>query len=133
MSDLTPRQTEILRLIQRAINETGMPPTRAEIANELGFKTEFGGKLRLNGAVFHSIYSDLQVAVPVPIVGSGSFGTVVANAGFATHDTLWAVTGLAENTRRLVTGDGIGVTLIATGRVATPSGMPMAALLPVDC
>ena len=25
MSDLTPRQTEILRLIQRAINETGMP------------------------------------------------------------------------------------------------------------
>src|SRR3954466_7667386 len=39
MSDLTPRQTEILRLIQRAINETGMPPTRAEIANELGFKS----------------------------------------------------------------------------------------------
>ena len=39
MSDLTPRQTEILRLIQRAINETGMPPTRAEIAGELGFKS----------------------------------------------------------------------------------------------
>ena len=39
MSDLTPRQTEILRLIQRQINETGMPPTRAEIANELGFKS----------------------------------------------------------------------------------------------
>src|SRR6186713_1937947 len=39
MSDLTPRQTEILRLIQRAINETGMPPTRAEIANELAFKS----------------------------------------------------------------------------------------------
>ncbi len=39
MSDLTPRQTEILRLIQRAINETGMPPTRAEIASELGFKS----------------------------------------------------------------------------------------------
>src|SRR3954470_12577040 len=39
MSDLTPRQTEILRLIQRQINETGMPPTRAEIAGELGFKS----------------------------------------------------------------------------------------------
>lgn len=39
MSDLTPRQTEILRLIQRAIAETGMPPTRAEIAQELGFKS----------------------------------------------------------------------------------------------
>jgi len=39
MSDLTPRQTEILRLIQRAIAESGMPPTRAEIARELGFRS----------------------------------------------------------------------------------------------
>ena len=39
MSDLTPRQTQILRLIQRFINETGMPPTRAEIAHELGFRS----------------------------------------------------------------------------------------------
>jgi len=39
MSDLTPRQTEILRLIQRFIAETGMPPTRAEIARELGFRS----------------------------------------------------------------------------------------------
>ena len=39
MSDLTPRQTEVLRLIQRVIAETGMPPTRAEIAEELGFRS----------------------------------------------------------------------------------------------
>jgi repressor LexA len=39
MSDLTPRQTEVLRLIQRAISESGMPPTRAEIAEELGFRS----------------------------------------------------------------------------------------------
>jgi len=39
MSDLTPRQTQILRLIQRFIAETGMPPTRAEIAGELGFRS----------------------------------------------------------------------------------------------
>src|ERR1700683_5052931 len=39
MSDLTPRQTQILRLIQRFISETGMPPTRAEIALELGFRS----------------------------------------------------------------------------------------------
>jgi iron complex outermembrane recepter protein len=31
--------------------------------------------------VFYNTYSDLQVAVPVPIVGTGSFGTVVANTG----------------------------------------------------
>ena len=34
--------------------------------------------------------------------------------------TKWAATGLAENTRLLVTGHGIGVTLIAPGRVDTP-------------
>lgn len=34
--------------------------------------------------------------------------------------TKWAVTGLAENTRRMVTADGVGVTLVAPGRVETP-------------
>jgi repressor LexA len=39
MDDLTPRQRQILRLIQDAIAENGMPPTRAEIAKALGFKS----------------------------------------------------------------------------------------------
>lgn len=39
MSDLTPRQTQVLRLIQSCLSESGMPPTRAEIARELGFKS----------------------------------------------------------------------------------------------
>lgn len=36
---LTPRQQEIFELIQRAIARTGAPPTRAEIASELGFRS----------------------------------------------------------------------------------------------
>ncbi|MDX1507542.1 MAG: transcriptional repressor LexA [Woeseiaceae bacterium] len=39
MRQLTPRQTQILEMIQEFIAETGMPPTRAEIAAELGFKS----------------------------------------------------------------------------------------------
>ena len=39
MPKLTARQQQILELIQRAISSTGAPPTRAEIANELGFKS----------------------------------------------------------------------------------------------
>jgi repressor LexA len=42
MSDtpkLTARQQQILELIQSAIANTGSPPTRAEIAHELGFKS----------------------------------------------------------------------------------------------
>jgi repressor LexA len=36
---LTARQQEILQLIQEAIANTGAPPTRAEIARQLGFKS----------------------------------------------------------------------------------------------
>ena len=36
---LTARQQQILTLIERAIATTGAPPTRAEIATELGFKS----------------------------------------------------------------------------------------------
>jgi len=37
--DLTARQKEIVELIQRHIEDTGFPPTRVEIANELGFRS----------------------------------------------------------------------------------------------
>ena len=36
---LTPRQQEVLELIQPSITATGAPPTRAEIAQALGFKS----------------------------------------------------------------------------------------------
>ena len=36
---LTARQQQILDLVQSAIERTGAPPTRAEIATELGFKS----------------------------------------------------------------------------------------------
>ena len=39
MRELTPRQRQILEMIQDFIAESGMPPTRAEIASELGFKS----------------------------------------------------------------------------------------------
>lgn len=39
MRPLTPRQEEVLKLIKTTMIDTGMPPTRAEIARELGFKS----------------------------------------------------------------------------------------------
>jgi len=36
---LTPRQSQILALIRDCIEETGYPPTRAEIAERLGFRS----------------------------------------------------------------------------------------------
>jgi repressor LexA len=39
MQDLTARQAQVLDLIRRHISDTGYPPTRADIARELGFKS----------------------------------------------------------------------------------------------
>ncbi|MGV6858878.1 MAG: transcriptional repressor LexA [bacterium] len=39
MNDLTPRQREILDLIQASLEQTGLPPTRAEIGKAFGFKS----------------------------------------------------------------------------------------------
>ncbi len=39
MIKLTPRQSEILAFIKRSLEDNGYPPTRAEIAQELGFKS----------------------------------------------------------------------------------------------
>lgn len=39
MTKLTARQEEVLKLIKNYIEATGYPPTRAEIAEELGFRS----------------------------------------------------------------------------------------------
>ena len=39
MPKLTARQQQVFELVQRAIERTGFPPTRAEIAAELGFSS----------------------------------------------------------------------------------------------
>ena len=39
MRPLTTRQQEVLDLLKRHLETTGMPPTRAEISRELGFKS----------------------------------------------------------------------------------------------
>lgn len=39
MKPLTPRQQQVFDLIKSKIDDVGMPPTRAEIAKELGFRS----------------------------------------------------------------------------------------------
>ncbi|MFC3574193.1 SDR family oxidoreductase [Streptomyces yaanensis] len=70
------------------------------------------------------------------IVLVGSVAGFVPTPGNIYGATKWAVTGLAENTRRQVTEWGVGVTLIAPGRVETPFwdgiGLPPGHLLTAD-
>lgn len=39
MQNLTPRQAQVLDFVRQHISDTGYPPTRADIAGELGFKS----------------------------------------------------------------------------------------------
>jgi NADP-dependent 3-hydroxy acid dehydrogenase YdfG len=71
------------------------------------------------------------------IILIGSVAGIVYSPGNIYGATKWAVTGLAENTRRMLTGDGVGVTLINPGAVETnffdaDGGPPDRAMLTAD-
>jgi NADP-dependent 3-hydroxy acid dehydrogenase YdfG len=72
------------------------------------------------------------------IVMVGSVAGLRNSAGNMYSVTKWALTALAENTRLLVTRDGVGVTMIAPGRVDTPfweertGGRPSGPVLDAD-
>ncbi|MCT9084226.1 SDR family oxidoreductase [Streptomyces fulvoviolaceus] len=167
-----------------AVTGRGEPRLRAfdeELGNPAGLLTLVGNAAE---------YDEVRSAVDRTLKEFGRLDTVVANAGFATHDsvaggdpagwtemvltnvlgpallirasidalkesrgrivligsvagfvntpgniygaTKWAVTGLAENVRREVTEFGIGVTLVAPGRVETPFWDSRGSLPPGD-
>ncbi len=75
---LTARQTEVLELIKRHIDESGMPPTRADIARELGFKSANAAEEHLRalarkGAIEMIAGASRGIRLPetngIPIVG----------------------------------------------------------------
>jgi repressor LexA len=101
MRDLTPRQQEILALIRQHIADTGFPPTRAEIANQLGFRsanaaeehlkalarkgvieltsgTSRGIRLKLlPSADGDDTHSAVQIALTLPLVGRVAAGSPI--------------------------------------------------------
>lgn len=101
MRELTARQQEILTLIRRHIAETGFPPTRAEIANRLGFRSvnaaeEHLKALARKGVIEltsgasrgirlkllpdsqgHDTPSAVQIALTLPLVGRVAAGSPI--------------------------------------------------------
>ena len=92
---LTDRQQQILDLIQSAITRTGAPPTRAEIANELGFKSANAAEehlqalarkgaielvsgtsrgIRLRGEALRSINEARNAKFPAPLAALAQLG-----------------------------------------------------------
>lgn len=84
MSNLTARQSEVLALIKRHIEETGYPPTRADIAKELGFKSANAAEEHLKalarkGAIEIIPGASRGIRIPdeekgIPIVGQVAAG-----------------------------------------------------------
>ena len=87
MQKLTARQQEIFDLIRRYIDETGYPPTRADIANELGFKSANAAEEHLKalarkGAIEMIAGASRGIRIPgmqegLPIVGRVAAGSPI--------------------------------------------------------
>ena len=102
MRQLTPRQKEILELIQSFIAEYGMPPTRADIARELGFKSanaaeehlralQKKGVLELIPGASRGIQlkDSLREQIGLPLVGRVAAGSpILAEEHIETHYTI---------------------------------------------
>jgi repressor LexA len=99
MRPLTPRQTQILEMVQDFIAKTGMPPTRAEIARELGFKSanaaeehlralQKKGVLELVPGASRGIQlkDSLREQIGLPLVGRVAAGSpILAEEHIETH------------------------------------------------
>lgn len=87
MTKLTPRQQQILELIRTHIDDTGYPPTRAEIARILGFKSANAAEEHLKalarkGAIEMVAGASRGIRLPdvqtgIPIVGRVAAGSPV--------------------------------------------------------
>ncbi len=102
MRELTPRQKQILELIQDFIYETGMPPTRAEIAKELGFKSANAAEEHLRALQRKGVLDlvpgtsrgiqlkdSLRDQMGLPLVGRVAAGNpILAEENIETHYTV---------------------------------------------
>lgn len=86
MTKLTQRQSEVLSVIKNHIEETGMPPTRADIAKELGFKSANAAEEHLKalarkGAIEMIAGASRGIRLPedkgIPIVGQVAAGNPI--------------------------------------------------------
>ena len=86
MEKLTQRQQQVLDIIRQHIDETGYPPTRADIANELGFKSANAAEEHLKalarkGAIEMIAGASRGIRLPesagIPVVGRVAAGNPI--------------------------------------------------------
>jgi len=86
MNKLTPRQEQILDYVKEYLSETGFPPTRSEIAQEMGFKSPNAAEEHLRalarkGAIEMMAGTSRGIRLPIseqlglPIIGQVAAGS----------------------------------------------------------
>lgn len=84
MEKLTQRQQQVLDIIRQHIDQTGYPPTRADIANQLGFKSANAAEEHLKalarkGAIEMIAGASRGIRLPdnpgIPIIGRVAAGS----------------------------------------------------------
>lgn len=90
MTNLTARQAQVLELIKTYLDDTGYPPTRAEIAQELGFRSPNAAEEHLKalarkGAIEMVAGASRGIRIPdhqsgLPIVGRVAAGNPILAA-----------------------------------------------------
>ncbi len=136
---LTPRQQQILSLIRQHLAQTGSPPTRAEIANQFGFKSPNAAEEHLQALARKGAIElvpgasrgirILQEELGLPVVGRVAAGhpilaeeniedRVRLDAGlFQPHaDYLLRVRGLSMRDAGILDGDLLAVHRVAEAR-----------------
>jgi repressor LexA len=86
MEKLTQRQQQVLNIVRQHIDDTGYPPTRADIARELGFKSANAAEEHLKalarkGAIEMIAGTSRGIRLPesagIPIIGRVAAGSPV--------------------------------------------------------
>ena len=86
MEKLTKRQQQVLDIVRQHIDQTGYPPTRADIARELGFKSANAAEEHLKalarkGAIEMIAGASRGIRLPesagIPIIGRVAAGNPV--------------------------------------------------------
>ena len=89
MQGLTARQSQVLDLVRRHMRETGYPPTRAEIAERLGFKSANAAEEHLRALarkgviqIMAGVSRGIRLLVPggLPLVGRVRAGAPILAA-----------------------------------------------------
>lgn len=139
MIKLTARQQEVLDLIKTAIEETGYPPTRAEIARDLGFRSANAAEEHLRalarkGAIEMIPSASRGIRIPneskgIPLVGRVAAGNPILaeeniedycdipSSFFSpTADYLLRVSGMSMKDAGILDGDLLAVHRADTAR-----------------